>query len=67
MHVLERVREDRLYRWTAYASLPFLWLAVALLNPAVLVLPALAYLALERAMTYGIVSRVDAAPDPDDF
>jgi hypothetical protein len=65
--VLARVKEDRLLRWTAYASLPFLWLAVALLNPWVLLVPPLAYLALERAMTYGIVSRADPVPDPDDF
>ena len=62
-----RLRQDRLYRFTAYASLPFVWLAVALLNPLVLLVPPLAYLALERAMTYGILSRVDPAPDPDDF
>jgi hypothetical protein len=62
-----RIRHDRLYRWTAYATLPFVWLAVALVNPLLLLVPPLACLALERAMTYGILSRAEAPPDPDDF
>lgn len=65
--MLARVKEDRLLRWTAYASLPFLWLALALVNPFVLLVLPLAYLALERAMAYGILAREEPAPDPDDF
>ena len=63
--MLARVREDRLLRWTAYASAPFAWLALALLDPFVLVFPLFVYAALERAMTYGILERHDPEDDPD--
>jgi hypothetical protein len=65
--VVARLVDDRLYRWTAYASLPFLWLAVALANPSVLLVPPFLYLALERAMRYGMLSRTPPPPDPDDY
>lgn len=65
--MVTRVQEDRLLRWSAYATAPFAWLALALLNPFVLLVPAFAVLALERAMAYGIVSRADPVPEPDDF
>ncbi|MEO5576791.1 MAG: hypothetical protein ABIR67_01725 [Gaiellaceae bacterium] len=62
---IERVRADRLQRWSAYAAVPFLWLALALLNPLLLLLPPLITLALWKAMDYGIVERHDPADDPD--
>jgi hypothetical protein len=62
-----RLLHDRLYRWTTYASLPFLWLALALLNPFLLLVPLFVYVALERAMAYGIVDRTPPPPDPDDY
>jgi hypothetical protein len=65
--MVERIREDRLLRWSAYAAVPFLWLALALFNPFLLLVPPLFSLALSRAMTYGIVERQEPAPDPDDF
>lgn len=67
MDILERVRADRLLRWSAYAAAPFAWLAVALLNPWFLLVPPLVLLALERAMAYGMVERHDPVPEPDDF
>ena len=57
--MLARVREDRLLRWSAYAAVPFVWLALALLNPFLLFVPPLITLALWKAMQYGIVARVD--------
>ena len=33
---IEQIRSDRLRRWSVYASVPFIWLALALLNPFVL-------------------------------
>ncbi len=57
--MLTRVREDRLLRWSAYAAAPVLWLALALVNPFLLLLPPLTTLALWTAMHYGIVERHD--------
>jgi hypothetical protein len=67
MDTVRRLYEDRLLRWSAYAAVPFVWLAVALLNPLLLIVPPLLYVALERAMAYGIVDRHDYVPEPDDF
>jgi hypothetical protein len=67
MDILERVKADRLLRWSAYAAAPFVWLAIALLNPLLLLVPPLLYLALSRAMAYGMIERQDPVPDPDDF
>jgi hypothetical protein len=67
MGVFERIKEDRLLRWSAYAAVPFLWLALALLNPFLLLVPPLLYLALSRAMAYGMIERHDSVPEPDDF
>jgi hypothetical protein len=64
---IARVRDDRLLRWSAYASAPFVWLALALLNPFLLLVPALLYFALSKAMEYGMVERHDPVPGPDDF
>ena len=63
--MIARVREDRLLRWSAYAAIPFFWLALALLNPLLLLLPGLAMLALSKAMSYGIVERHDPPEEPD--
>jgi hypothetical protein len=65
--MLARVREDRLLRWSAYAAVPFVWFALALLSPLLLVVPLLAALALWTAMRYGIVERHDPVDDPDMF
>jgi len=65
--MVARLADDRLLRWSAYAAAPYLWLALALFNPFLLLVPPLAYLALERAMTYGILQRTEPVPDPDDF
>jgi hypothetical protein len=64
---ISRAKEDRLLRWSAYASAPFVWLALAFLNPLLLLMPPLAYLAISKAMEYGIVERHDPVPGPDDF
>jgi hypothetical protein len=64
---LERIREDRLLRWSAYASVPYAWLAIALLNPMLLVVPPMLAFALWKAMQFGMVSRTDPQPEPDDF
>ena len=37
--MVARVREDRLLRWSAYAAVPVLWLALALVNPFLLLVP----------------------------
>jgi hypothetical protein len=65
--VLERVREDRLLRWSAYAAVPALWFAIALLNPLVLAIPPLTWLAFRYAMRRGWVERHDPVEDPDFF
>jgi len=65
--MVARVREDRLLRWSAYAAVPFVWLAIALLNPLLLLMPPLVTLALWKAMGYGIVGRTDPVDEPDFF
>jgi hypothetical protein len=64
---IERIRGDRLQRWSAYAAIPFLWLAVALLNPFLLLVPPLITFAIWKAMESGIVDRHDPPEDPDFF
>ena len=65
--IVAHVREDRLLRWSAYATVPILWFAIALFNPLLLVVPPLATLALWAAMRYGVVAREDPVEvnDPD--
>jgi len=65
--MLARVREDRLLRWSAYAAVPALWLAIALVNPLLLLVPPLTTLALWTAMRYEIVGRSDPVEEPDFF
>ena len=65
--MLERVREDRLLRWSAYAAVPALWFAIALLNPFVLLVPPLTYLAIRHGMRRGWIERHDPVEDPDFF
>ena len=62
-----RLREDRLLRWSAYAAVPFVWLALALLNPLLLLVPPLITFGLWKAMQYEIVSRTDPVDEPDLF
>ena len=63
--LLARVREDRLLRWSAYATVPGLWFAIGLANPFVLLIPIMAALVLWTAMRYGIVARDDPVEDED--
>lgn len=64
---LERIRGDRLQRWSIYAAVPFVWLALALFNPFLLLVPPLITLAIWKAMESGIVERHDPTDDPDFF
>jgi hypothetical protein len=61
----ERIRGDRLQRWSVYAAAPFVWLALALLNPFLLLVPPLITFAIWKAMEFGIVDRHDPVDDPD--
>ena len=61
----ERIRGDRLQRWSVYAAVPFVWLALALLNPFLLFVPPLITFAIWKAMEYGMVERHDPQEDPD--
>lgn len=63
--MLERLRDDRFLRWSAYATAPFAWLAVALFDPLLLLVPPLLVFALWKAIGYGMVERFEAPPDPD--
>ena len=65
--MIARVREDRLLRWSAYAAVPALWLAIALVNPFLLLVPPLTTLALWTAMRYDVVARHDPVEEPDFF
>lgn len=64
---IARIKADRLQRWSLYAGAPFLWLAVAFMNPFLLLVVPFATLALWKAMQYGIVDRHDPPDDPDFF
>jgi hypothetical protein len=44
--MVARVRDDRLLRWSVYAAVPVLWLALALVNPVLLLAPPLTTLIL---------------------
>lgn len=67
--MVARVRDDRLLRWSAYAAVPVLWLALALVNPVLLLIPPLVTLLLWTLMRYGIIDRADPVveEDPDFF
>ena len=65
MNVVERVKEDRLVRWSAYAAVPVVWLSLALLNPSLLVILPIVAFGLWRAMSYGMIER--HPPDDPDF
>ena len=63
---IERIRSDRLQRWSVYVALPFVWLALALLDPfAARSSRRSTALALWKAMEYGMVDRHDPPDDPD--
>ncbi|HEY8103521.1 MAG TPA: hypothetical protein VIE18_03335 [Gaiellaceae bacterium] len=63
--MVERFREDRLVRWGLYGSAPFVWLALALVNPFLLLLPPLIVLALWAAMRRDMVERFEPEEEPD--
>jgi hypothetical protein len=63
--VIERFQEDRFVRWGVYAAVPYVWLALALFNPLLLLVPALLTFALWKAIGYGMVERYEPPPDPD--
>jgi hypothetical protein len=67
--MVARVRDDRLLRWSAYAAVPVLWLALALVHPLLLLVPPLVTLLLWTLMRYGIIDRADPVveEDPDFF
>ena len=62
-----RVREDRLLRWSLYTAVPFVWLALAFVNPLLLLMPALAAGVLWTLMHYRIVDRFEPEDEPDYF
>ena len=62
---IERIRNDRLKRWSVYVAAPFVWLALALLNPLLLLIPPMFVFAIWKAMDYGMVDRQDPVDDPD--
>jgi hypothetical protein len=63
---MARVREDRLLRWSVYAAVPFVWLALALVSPALLLGPPLISLVLWAVMRAGVVPRFEPE-EPDLF
>jgi hypothetical protein len=63
---MARVREDRLLRWSMYAAVPFVWLALALVSPALLLGPPLISLVLWAVMRTGVVPRFEPE-EPDLF
>lgn len=67
--MVARFREDRLLRWSAYAAVPVLWFAIALVNPVLLLAPPVTVLILWMLMRYGVVARHDPVEvdDPDFF
>ena len=65
MDAIERIKQDRLLRYSAYVAVPVVWLSVALLNVwLLLVLPITAF-GLKKAMEYGMIDRHDPADDLD--
>jgi hypothetical protein len=65
--IVERLKEDRLLRWSAYAAVPLTWLAVALVNPYVMLFLPVFTLALWKAMSYGMIDRNDPEDELDLF
>ena len=67
--MVARVRDDRLLRWSAYAAVPVLWLALAQVKPVLLVKPPLVTHMLWTLMRYWIIDRADPVveEDPDFF
>ena len=55
--MLERARTDRLVRWAALAQVPALWLAVALADPALLLLGPIAAGLVYVLFRYGPLER----------
>jgi hypothetical protein len=65
--MVARVREDRLLRWSAYAAVPFVWFALALVNPFLLLCPLLITAGLWAVMRRGLVERHDPEEEPELF
>ncbi len=65
--MVARFREDRLFRWSLYGAAPFVWLALALVNPFLLLMAPLVALALWAAMRRGMVERFEPEEEPDYF
>ena len=63
----ERVRQDRLLRWSLYSAVPFVWLALALVNPFLLLMPFVAAGVLWTVMHYELVERFEPEEEPDFF
>ena len=63
--MVARLTDDRLLRWSAYAAVPYVWLALALFNPFLLLVPPLIWLTLRQAMACGIVDRHEPEDEPD--
>jgi hypothetical protein len=63
--MVARVRDDRLLRWSVYAAVPVLWLALALVNPVLLLAPPLTTLILWTLMRYGVIDRDDPVVEDD--
>jgi hypothetical protein len=62
-----RIRQDRLLRWSLYAAVPSVWLALALVNPFLLLLPFVFAGCLWTVIRYGIVERFEPEEEPDLF
>ena len=61
---IEQIKGDRLKRWSVYVATPFVWLALALLNPLLLIVPPMLVFAIWKAMEYGMVDRHDPVGRP---
>ena len=66
-HVVVRFKDDRLVRWSVYAAAPFAWLALALFNPFLLLVPPMLTFALWKAIEYEMIERHEPPVDPDLF
>ncbi len=59
-----RLSADRLARWSAFAAVPVVWLAVALANPWLLLLAPLALALLAALFRWGPAQRFE---QPDEL
>ncbi|HXH87072.1 MAG TPA: hypothetical protein VNI55_00495 [Gaiellaceae bacterium] len=54
---MSHLRQDRLVRWGAIGAVPVVWLAIALVQPLLLLLLPLLALGLWTTFTYGPLER----------